>query len=132
MANQKWKEFIEREIYLLSVREKRRIKNIDFAEYLGVDPTYVSHWLKGYRVPTEDVLDRVANLLGSGAYEAAGKNPRLPNNAPTRRIAAKLHRLPVDVQEQVAAWVEEAAKKTAEGQEVDRPHPGQYQMSFAA
>lgn len=130
MANEKWKQFIEQEMYLYSVREKRRIKNIDFAEYLGVDPTYISHWLKGYRVPVEDVLDRVANLLGTGAYDAAGKNPRLPDNAPIRLIAKLLPHLPVDVQESVACWVEDAAQKTAEAQEVDRPLRGT-QLSLA-
>jgi transcriptional regulator with XRE-family HTH domain len=118
MANLRWAEFILRERLMYSVRERKQVTNVDFAEYLDVEPEYISHWIKGHRVPKEEILDKVANRLGAEAYSAAGKNPRLPNNPSTRRIAEKLHRLPPEIQGAIADWVDELADRTEQGEDV--------------
>jgi hypothetical protein len=55
--NNEWAKFIESQILVYSANQLgRKAKDHEFAAYLGVDPAYISHWKKGYRVPNGPAL----------------------------------------------------------------------------
>jgi transcriptional regulator with XRE-family HTH domain len=119
MTNQKWADLIKREILMYSNRLGRTVKDVEFAEWLKVDPAIISHWKRGNRVPTEETLDRIAALIGTDAYEAAGKPPRMPNDPKVRLIAKVFHLLPEEAQKAFTDMIVEAAQKTQRGEGVD-------------
>jgi hypothetical protein len=119
MSNQKWAEFIKREILAYSIRTGRTVKDVEFAAWLEIDPAIISHWKRGNRVPVEETLDRVAAKLGLEAYEVAGKPPRLPDDKNIRIIAKVLHLLPPKAQEAFTDMIVDAAQKTQRGETVD-------------
>jgi hypothetical protein len=119
MSNQRWAEFIKREILAYSIRTGRTVKDVEFAAWLEIDPAIISHWKRGNRVPIEETLDRVAAKLGTEAYDAAGKPPRLPNNQNVRVIAKVLHLLPPEAQKAFTDMIVEAAQRTQRGEKVD-------------
>ncbi len=49
---------------LLEAREARRLSQQDVADVLGVSRVLVSHWERGERRPSEQVLERLARLYG--------------------------------------------------------------------
>lgn len=114
-----WNDFMKREFVKYQNRVGRPVLKTDFAEYLGVDLATLSHWLNNRRTAPSDnnLLDRLAERLGSEVYVAAGHSARLPNSPSLARIARVLPSLPPEVQETFAAWVEEAAE-TADNPEV--------------
>lgn len=111
MKNDNWVKYIEQQYLLYQNREKASKNWYEFADYLGVDDATMSHWKKGRRVPSGELLDRVAAKLGTGAYEAAGKPARVPDNPRLKIINALMPRLPDNVQESIAALVEEATEQ---------------------
>jgi Zn-dependent peptidase ImmA (M78 family)/transcriptional regulator with XRE-family HTH domain len=49
---------------LVEVREARRLSQDDVAEVLGVSRVLVSHWERGQRQPSEQMLERLAQIYG--------------------------------------------------------------------
>jgi transcriptional regulator with XRE-family HTH domain len=113
--NTEWAKFIESQILVYSANQLgRKAKDHEFAAYLGVDPAYISHWKKGYRVPNGPALDAVAAKLGIEAYTAAGTSARLPQNPFLWAIAKTLPILPEELQAFFANQIEAASKKSME------------------
>lgn len=118
MANDKWAEFIGDRIRLFKL-QNRTDEDADFADYLGISPSLLSHWKSGRRTPSSDVLDALAEKLGTGVYAAAEKPRRLPNIPRFNRIYDNLALLPEDLQEAFANWVEEEADKAQKGERME-------------
>jgi transcriptional regulator with XRE-family HTH domain len=113
--NKVWAEYINHKLLAYSAANLgRKAVNREFAEYLGVDPAYISHWTRGVRVPSGDMLDQVAARLGADAYEAAKKSARMPQNPFLWAIAKALPLLPEDIQRHYADEIEAIAKKSLE------------------
>ena len=113
--NKEWAQFIENQLLVYSATHLgRKAKDHEFATYLGVDPAYVSHWKRGYRVPNGPALDAIAAKLGADAYTAAGTSARLPQNPWLWAIAKTLPILPEELQSYFANQIEAAAKRSME------------------
>ena len=48
---------------LRNYREKRQLKQIDVALLLGVSELTVSHWERGARIPSQETIDKLAEIL---------------------------------------------------------------------
>lgn len=124
MINTEWMNLINREFVKWQNREGRPMLKQDFATHLGVDDITLSHWFSGRRTPTGARLDAIAAILGTDVYEAAKKPARMPDNPAMQRIARKLPKLPRNIQESFACWVEEAAEQA------DDPEQESFNLSF--
>lgn len=52
----------------------------EFAKYIGYSRSLISMWMSGKRLPTEDGIERLAELFGDDIYAVLGKpapNPYL-------------------------------------------------------
>lgn len=54
---------------LVAARERRRLNQEQVAELLGVSRVLVSHWERGQRRPSEQVLERLAEIYGMSLRE---------------------------------------------------------------
>lgn len=43
---------------------KKNITQKDLAEYMGVSPTTVNNWVKGYKIPRMDKIDKLCSFFG--------------------------------------------------------------------
>ncbi len=87
----------------------------DFAEYLGINHTLLSHYFKGKRSPrSERIVKKLEDKLGPGIYPALG----LANPDPMlRSIERRWHLLSPEVKEQISEIILEYEE---EAQSVDK------------
>ncbi|RLE13416.1 hypothetical protein DRJ04_04350 [Candidatus Aerophobetes bacterium] len=48
---------------LKKYREKRKLKQLDLALLLGVSEMQISHWERGARIPPQEVINKLAEIL---------------------------------------------------------------------
>ena len=53
---------------ILSIRKRRNLTLIDFAKKVGASKSSVSDWEKGFRLPPEDVLTKIA-IMGNTSVD---------------------------------------------------------------
>lgn len=53
---------------ILSIRKRRNLTLIDFAKKIGASKSSVSDWEKGFRLPPEDILTKIA-IMGNTSVD---------------------------------------------------------------
>ena len=65
------KDYLDREYWKWQAGDRKK-NLVLFAEYLDVEYGALSAWMNGTRKPRRENVDRLAEKLGQGAYDAAG------------------------------------------------------------
>lgn len=87
----------------------RRATLTEFAEYLGIDRTLLSHYLNLGHLPTREMAQRIAKQLGPEVFILAGDLGSDPSIA---FLFRHWQNVPPDVQKQILEMVERFAPET--------------------
>ena len=69
-TSMKFNEWLEQAYLTWAAESGQRQTLRQFADYLGISNSLLSHYLSGSREPSQENLDRIAEKLGEEAYDA--------------------------------------------------------------
>ena len=69
----KFNQWLEQQYLAWEMQSGQRKTLLQFAEYLGISNSLLSHYLSGTRKPSDPILDRIVEKLGDEAYDVLEK-----------------------------------------------------------
>ena len=114
LAFQMWIELMFLE---WQAQKKERSTLDEFAKYIGYSRSLISMWMTGKRLPTDDAMERLAELFGDDIYGIMGITPPNPY---LRRVTKIWERIPSEGQRQLA---EDAEKYEVKNERSRKPSP---------
>jgi len=98
-------KFLEKMFWEWQAGERRTQK--DYADYLGVEPAALSHWINGVRKPDYNSCESLSKKMGDGIYVASGYCPPDPD---LREIVYSWEKLNEEAKSQISAVVKNSGK----------------------
>lgn len=81
-----WESFPDR---LRAILKERGVRQVAFAEQLGISPSSFNNWLGGRKIPSASRLIQMADLLELSLDDLIGRTP--PRNNRTRSQRGAVH-----------------------------------------
>ena len=114
MGRKEFEKFMNMAFLKYDAERGRKSSQAEFAGWLELPPETISRYMRGLTTPSGVNLQKLADRLGPGIYDALGVPRRMPSEKRYPELARLLeswHELTPDEQEMLATQVDKIVEK---------------------
>jgi plasmid maintenance system antidote protein VapI len=87
-------EFLQKKYAEFVASKGRYVSQVEFANWIGVEPYNVNQWMNANRKPTGTNVHRLAARFGPKVYDIMGQTRQMPDDEQFQRVAEHWFELP--------------------------------------